>query len=595
MLKTNRFRAKGVSIKTRLLLITTAVLICMALTAIFVLQSEKATLLEDRKVKTRHLVESAHSLLGHFYDLQQKGVLSEDAAKDAALKAIKALRYEQTEYFWVQDFTTPFPKILMHPTVPALDGKVMDAEKYNCATSLQGGLDGPIANTDGKKNLFVAFNEVANKSGQGFVTYNWPKPKAGGGTTEELYTKLSFVKKFDGWNWLVGSGIYLDDVDQIFRDHAVRLVAIFVSLAVLIGVFMTTTISRITRPLNEMRAVLAEIAQGNLTVRANVRSSDEVGEMAHSLNLAVDALSQTLSKVSAHTLTVNAAVGEIDAEVGNQASTSTEMSASVAEITSTMEELSASSTQIAEHSKSVVDIANHTWENSKKGAEAMQVVLAKMGDIRSENQHSLQEIVELGSKSKEISKVMEIINALADQTKLIAFNAALEAASAGESGRRFGVVAAEIRRLADSVTDSTGEIEAKVNEIQDSISRLVITSEKGAAGIADGMSATSSTAERLGELVGATSQTSSAAQQISLSTQQQKTASNQVVVALREIVTASSHTAQSINRISQISHDMTATSAELQEMVGQFKLVGGNIAKMKRADAVQDNLDVAAG
>ena len=573
MSKINMFSVKGISIKARLLLIATAVLICMALIAIFVLHSEKTTLLEDRKVKTRHLVESAHSLLGHYYELQQKGILSEDAAKDAAIKAIKALRYEQTEYFWLNDFTTPIPTMLMHPTVPALDGKVLDDEKFNCATSLQGGLDGPIEKTDGKKNLFVAFNEVASsKSGQGYVTYNWPKPKAGGGTTGELYTKLSFVKKFDGWNWLIGSGIYLDDVDRIFWDHAVRLLAIIASLALLIGVFMMKTISHITRPLNEMRAVLAEIARGNLTVRANVHTADEVGEMAHSLNLAVDELSQTLSKVGSHTLTVNAAAGEIDGEVGNQASTSTEMSASVAEITSTMEELSASSTQIAEHSKSVVDIANLTWENSKKGAEAMQVVLGKMGDIRNDNQHSLQEIVELGGKSKEISKVMEIINALADQTKLIAFNAALEAASAGEYGRRFSVVAAEIRRLADSVTDSTGEIEAKVNEIQDSINRLVITSEKGAVGIADGMSATANTSDRLGDLVGAASQTSSADQQISLSTQQQKTASNQVVVALREIVTASSHTAQSINRISQISHGMTATSAELSEMVGQFKL-----------------------
>jgi methyl-accepting chemotaxis protein len=283
-------------------------------------------------------------------------------------------------------------------------------------------------------------------------------------------------------------------------------------------------------------------------------------------------LHELAAKVGTHALTVNAAAKEIATAVSNQAATSSEMSASVAEITSTMEELSASSTQIAEHSKSVVDIANHTWENSKKGAEAMQVVMGKMGDIRSENQISLQEIVDLGSKSKEISKVMEIINSVADQTKLIAFNAALEAASAGESGRRFSVVAAEIRRLADSVTDSTSEIEAKIGEIQASINRLVITSEKGAIGIADGMSATANTSDRLGELVGATSQTSSAAQQISLSTQQQKTASNQVVVALREIVTASSHTAQSINLISQISLDMTSTSSELNKIVGQFKL-----------------------
>jgi methyl-accepting chemotaxis protein len=252
-----------------------------------------------------------------------------------------------------------------------------------------------------------------------------------------------------------------------------------------------------------------------------------------------------------------------------------EMSSTVSEITSTMEELSASSSQIADHSKSVVDIANHTLEKSKKGSDSMQQLLAKMGSIRADNQDNLKEIVELGSKSKEISKVMEIINGIADQTKLIAFNAALEASSAGEAGKRFSVVAAEIRRLADSVTDSTSEIEGKIEEIQNSINRLVITSEKGATTIASGMEASDVTASNLAELVGAASQTSSAAQQISLSTQQQKTASNQVVVALREIVSASSHTAESISRISKISQGMSDMSADLGKLVGQFKLAEG--------------------
>lgn len=249
-----------------------------------------------------------------------------------------------------------------------------------------------------------------------------------------------------------------------------------------------------------------------------------------------------------------------------------EMSSTVAEITSTMEELSASSSQIADHSKSVVDIANHTWEQSKKGSDSMQQLLARMGGIRVDNQDNLKEIVELGSKSKEISKVMEIINGIADQTKLIAFNAALEASSAGEAGKRFSVVATEIRRLADSVTESTSEIEGKIEEIQNSISRLVITSEKGATTIAAGMAASDDAASSLGDLVGAASQTTSAAQQISLSTQQQKTASNQVVIALREIVSASSNTADSIKNVSQISKNMRDMSAELSILVDQFKL-----------------------
>ncbi len=314
------------------------------------------------------------------------------------------------------------------------------------------------------------------------------------------------------------------------------------------------------------------VAQGDLTADIRDDHGDEIAELAQAANEMRRQLHVLASQVGTHAERVNAASLDISGAVENQAATSSQMSSSVAEITSTMEELSASSTQIADHSKSVVDIATQTWESSKRGSEAMQLVQGRMEGIRADNLNSLEEIVALGAKSKEISKVMEIINSIADQTKLIAFNAALEASSAGEAGKRFSVVAQEIRRLADSVTDSTGEIEDKVQEIQDSISRLVITSEQGADAINAGMEASSSTALRLGELVNAASHTTSAAQQISLSTQQQKTASTQVVVALREIVTASSHTAQSIGRINQVSREMTYMSNELSELVQRFKL-----------------------
>ncbi|TAL48343.1 MAG: methyl-accepting chemotaxis protein [Methylovulum sp.] len=328
-----------------------------------------------------------------------------------------------------------------------------------------------------------------------------------------------------------------------------------------------------------------DIAACNLSINIETRADDETSLLAAmkamqgSLALTIGNVNNSVHKLERAAARLTQTAGLVvennlhQQEVSHSmAAAVEEMSSTVVEITSTMEELSASSTQIADHSTSVVDIANHTLENSKKGSDSMQQLLTRMGDIRTGNQNSLREIVELGAKSKEISKVMEIINAIADQTKLIAFNAALEAASAGESGRRFGVVAAEIRRLADSVTDSTNEIENKIQEIQDSISRLVITSEKGTSTIDAGMAASAETARHLDDLVDAAGQTSSAAQQISLSTQQQKTASSQVVSALREIVTASAHTAQSIRSITEIGNEMNAMSRELSKLVNQFKL-----------------------
>ena len=344
-------------------------------------------------------------------------------------------------------------------------------------------------------------------------------------------------------------------------------------LALAIGVGIAIVAARhLVGQVNGILGAVNRVAEGDLSVEISVDGNDELSQLAKATNNMRIKLHEMASEVRSHADAVNRAAQEITAAVESQAATSTEMSASVAEITSTMEEFSASSTQIADYSKSVVDIANQTLEGSRKGSEAMQSVLSKMDDIWTDNQRSLQEIVDLGAKSKQISKVMEIINDVADQTKLIAFNAALEASSAGEAGKRFSVVAAEIRRLADSVTDSTNEIESKISEIQDSISRLVISSEKGAGGISAGTNASANSAERLNEIVYAASQTSNSAQQISLSTQQQKTASSQVLVALREIVTASTQTAQSITRISQVSKEMSGLSSELSKVVDQFKL-----------------------
>ncbi|MBK1648824.1 methyl-accepting chemotaxis protein [Rhabdochromatium marinum] len=344
------------------------------------------------------------------------------------------------------------------------------------------------------------------------------------------------------------------------------LVLLFsLTLALLTARVLAQRILRVAKGLNR-------VAAGDLTGEILLQGRDELAELAQTTNRMRQQLHGLVSQVEADATSVLTAAREIAQAVEGQAATSSEMSTSVAEITSTMEELSASSSQIAEYSGSVVEVARRTYDGSLHGSEAMQQLVNKMEDIRRDNQHSLTEIVELGGKSKEISRIMEIIDTVADQTKLIAFNAALEASSAGEAGKRFGVVAAEIRRLADSVTESTGEIARKVGEIQESISRLVITSEKGSVGIEQGMEASSRTAAFLQDLVQAASEATSSAQQISLSTQQQRTASDQVVVALREIVTASSDTAESVRRISEVAQEMTQLSTNLKVQMDRFTL-----------------------
>lgn len=377
---------------------------------------------------------------------------------------------------------------------------------------------------------------------------------------------------------------YTSNIRQRFLNSVEM--GLLILLAGLIILYPLT--GSLTRPLTRLQHQLKEITQSlDLSRRLTTDDRAEIGDLATQTNKLLSRLSRAISSVSSNALALTQVADRLAQTAGlsgvqgsdihheasqTMAAAVEEMASSVAEITSTMEELSTSSTQIAEHSNSVVEVANQTLERSRKGSTAMQLLQAKMHDIRTDSENSLTEIVSLGAKSKQISKVMELINALAAQTKLIAFNAALEASSAGESGRRFSVVANEIRRLADSVTDSTQEIEGHTDDIQQAINRLVVASEKSASSIEQGVEASQSTAQDLEALLKAASQTSSAAQQISLSTQQQKTASNQVVIALRDIDTASTRNAQSVRSITDVSQDMIRMSAELNELVQEFTL-----------------------
>lgn len=344
-------------------------------------------------------------------------------------------------------------------------------------------------------------------------------------------------------------------------------------LALIFGLILAAFFTRqLVGRLNILVKGINRVAQGDFSQELHLDGKDEIGALAQATREMQQQLRGLAVEVSKHAAAVHTVAQGISGSVEIQAETSSELSWSVVQITSTMEELSASSSQIAEHAGEVADIASKTLENSHTGFDSAQTTLDRIDDINSDNQQSLQEIMALGAKSAQISKVMDMISSIADRTRLIAFNAAIEASSAGEAGKRFAVVAGEIRHLADNVTASTKEIESNINDIQDSIGRLVATSEKGSASISAGEQAGVFTAKRLDEIVIAAKQANTAARQISLSTQQQKTASQQVLDALREILSASTNTDQSINHLMQISKEMSTLSSKLSETIGHFKI-----------------------
>lgn len=561
------------SIKTRLLLVIVLALIGMLAISAFALIGEKSTLLEDRKVKTRHLVEVAHGVLAHYHEQQKSGVLSEEAAKQAAIKALKGMRYEGKEYFWVNDFTTPVPKMVMHPTVPALDGKILDADKFNCATSLQAGLDGSIEKTDGKKNLFVAFNEVANQAGSGFVTYNWPKPKAGGGTTTELYTKLSYVKKFEGWNWLVGSGIYIDDIDTIFWKRAAWLISIVLLVTILIGGLLLMLIRSISRPLGELRDAMKIIqSTQDLSRRVTLHSHDEIGEIGHSFNEMVSSFQTIIHQVIDGVREVMSSAAHLSESSQRVAASSSRQNDAAASMAAAVEEMSVSIDHVADNSRDTYSIAQQAGSLSAQGGDIVHSAATEMSRIAESVSQSTQLIQTLGQHSDQISAIVNVIKEIADQTNLLALNAAIEAARAGEQGRGFAVVADEVRKLAERTSKSTEEISAMIGSIQSGTSGAVSSMEEGTTRVSEGVSMARQAGESMQKIRSGADQVIASVNEIMVALREQSTASGQVAGSVEEIARMTEQNSAEVQEIARTAEHLERLAASLQNSVSQFRV-----------------------
>lgn len=312
--------------------------------------------------------------------------------------------------------------------------------------------------------------------------------------------------------------------------------------------------------------------EGDLSQRLDVCRADEVGKLSLIFNEFVDKLSRIISEIRDQIFVLDISTSEITTVIQEQSATAAEQSASVIEVTSTMEELSLSSNNISRNSAELVSNASKSLQEADEGLIAMRHFVNQMNMITRQNTTMLKEIDELQKKSNEISIIMELINRISDQTKLISFNAALEAASSGEAGKRFNLIALEIRRLADSVTDSTFEISEKIDEIQHTIKRINLTSERHSGMIEESKKSSLEIVQMMSRSQKMAQKTEMTSKSISISTQEQQTANEQIVIALKEISQGTQDSTQSIKMVEKAIRNILELSKELKAQINNFTL-----------------------
>ena len=229
---------------------------CLFVIQYYSLQSLKNNLLEEKKLKTKHVVETALGVVEYHYKQFKEGSVKEDAAKRMAINALRALRYDGKEYFWINDMRAT---MVMHPYNPELEGKDQSDNK----------------DPHGKK-IFVEFADMVKKQKAGFVDYMWSKPEV-----KEPVPKISYVAGFEPWGWVIGSGIYVDDVNTLFWQKVKQSGLIFAIIAAVLIMLSWVITRSIKKPLQNLLEATNRLAVGDTSVAVETVSKDEIGILAN--------------------------------------------------------------------------------------------------------------------------------------------------------------------------------------------------------------------------------------------------------------------------------------------------------------------------
>ena len=552
-------------IRTRLLI---AVLVPVLTTAVVIgwitmntLQEQGAreiAMLEQELMSSRKegLVELVHTARSVAVAVMNDPDLSEQEAKTEARNRVRAIDFGANNYVFL--FGRDYSNLAFRPD-PSIEEAIVEDES--------------------QRQLMAALFAAAD--GDGFIQYEWLNPST---DSDEMELKVSYIANIRQWNWVIGAGVYVGDIQvaidraQEKVDESVRAALTFIAIAALVVTLVALVCGMlvgqtVTRPIKRVSNLMLDISkgEGDLTHRLPADGTDELAEVGRSFNAFVARIQKTIQEVSATTEQVASAAEELS-RVAKETRESVDIQGSETDqIASAINQMAATIQQISSNASEVESAASDADRMAQEGgqtiASAQQSVNTLAGDIDS----STRNIKALAAKTGEIEKVLDVIHEVTDQTNLLALNAAIEAARAGEHGRGFAVVADEVRQLARRSAESADQIRTMIEGFVSETKRAVDNMETSSKRTSETVDRTEHAAGSLRTIVTSVSAIHEQVTQIAAAAEEQSSVAEEINKNVVRIVEAAQSSGSGVSQTSEASNELAQLSERLRSLVGQFR------------------------